>query len=86
MEAVASQNHGIQEITPLTPSEVAQETVMMGLRLAEGIKLNKHLLTHMNPTAITKFQNNGMMTIENDQMKLNFEGRKVLNYILGQLI
>ena len=52
MGQVESRGHGLAEVVPLTPAEEADEALLMGLRLAEGIDLDRlAALSGMSPGA-----------------------------------
>ena len=90
LEAVAEKEQGVQEIVNLNHGEIAQEIIIMGLRLAEGISLRNdygiELFDYLKPEAISKFKEAGLLSIDNNWLKLNFEGRKILNYIVAELL
>lgn len=72
----------------LSRAEQLEETIMLGLRKVEGIKLGyikKHFSIDLRMTkdqAIEKYQNLGLIKMENDYLSVTDDGMKVLNQII----
>ena len=79
----------LQEKIVLTPTEWAEEYLLMGLRIEEGISLSRfeeiggHIL---NQDMIENFVSDKLITYENDRLKVTASGRLVLNRITEKLL
>ena len=79
----------LQEKTVLTPTEWAEEYLLMGLRIEEGISLSRFKALSgdaLNQELIDDFVNDKLMTYENDRLKVTASGRLVLNRITEKLL
>jgi len=75
--------------TPLGTSDAATEYMLMGLRLAEGIDLDRYASlagTDLSPDVFTDLSDNGFIKVENRQLIVQDQGFMVLNAILRQLL
>ncbi len=75
-----------------TEEDILEETIMLGLRLKEGInlyalqeKFNVNLLK-IRKNEIEKFIQTGHATLENGRLSLTTKGFLISNYIIGELI
>jgi len=82
IDAVERQGHGTEETAILTPDEVREERLMMGLRLAEGIMLDAPL----EPARLDPLIEGGFLTLDGDRLKATPAGRQRLNAVLARLI
>ncbi|MBP9792051.1 MAG: coproporphyrinogen III oxidase [Rickettsiales bacterium] len=83
----------IQENAVLSIEEIAHESLLMGLRLKEGINLkdfqyrfDANLLDFLDKDQIELLINKKLMTHFNDRIYLKEKGRILINHILKQLI
>ncbi|MEZ5849949.1 MAG: radical SAM family heme chaperone HemW [Hyphomicrobiaceae bacterium] len=88
-EAVAKAGHGLVEDTALTAAEEADEMLLMGLRLAEGIDLGRlaRVTGHaLSGQRISELAGIGMLEGQgNSRIRATRAGRFVLNEIVRQL-
>ncbi|HEX4892536.1 MAG TPA: coproporphyrinogen III oxidase, partial [Hyphomicrobiaceae bacterium] len=86
---VETAGHGSIEDEPLSPAEVADEMLLMGLRLAEGVDLARLAgIGGVQPAAasIERLQRLGMLEWRgNGRLAATRAGRFVLNEIVRQL-
>jgi len=66
--------------------EQAIEYLMMGLRLAEGIDLNRYSDLAEKPLDTNDLVENGFLTRDGERLKATRQGRPVLNAILRELL
>ena len=93
MEAVEAGGHGTAKRTTLTPEEDHQETIMMGLRLREGINRqrfeNRFGLSFeeaVETTVLNDLVEAGYLTCDTHALRATSKGRQCLNAVLGQLL
>jgi oxygen-independent coproporphyrinogen-3 oxidase len=82
---VAMQGHGILEALPLTPAQQADEALIMGLRLGEGIDLDRlEAMSGLRPagTAIDTLAKLGLIAVSGARLSATREGRLVLNEVV----
>lgn len=83
--------HGLGE-TPreiVSPAEQGTEYVLMGLRLADGIDLARYALitgSPLDPDAISRLVNLGMIEMENLSLRATPRGRVLLNAVIADLV
>jgi putative oxygen-independent coproporphyrinogen III oxidase len=86
---VEADGHGATEMTALTPAEAADEMLLMGLRLDEGLDLARlAVTTGYTPShaAIADLTAIGMIEpLGNSRIRATGEGRFVLNAIVAKL-
>jgi oxygen-independent coproporphyrinogen-3 oxidase len=86
---VEAGSHGLAEITALSPAEEADEALLMGLRLAEGIDLGRlAALTGFAPgeAAIAELRGGGLVECEgNSRIRATAAGRVVLDRMVLRL-
>ena len=80
---VATAGHGTQADTVLGFHEIRDETVMMGLRLTEGIP---HAGLDLDPTRLAALADEGLLTIDATHIRATREGRARLNALLAHLL
>ena len=79
----------IQNTTELSPLEWAEEYLLMGLRINEGISLSRYaaLSGHDLPENILQdFINQGMLAIKEGRLSATQSGRLVLDYLTQKLL
>jgi oxygen-independent coproporphyrinogen-3 oxidase len=90
LSAVARNGHGIVEEAPLRPIEAADEALVMGLRLGEGVDASAvaerfGLRTIVDWHRVDRLVGSGHMKRDGSRIALTLEGRLVLDHILGQI-
>jgi len=93
IEAVARNGHGIEQEVSLAPQERAIEAMLMGLRLAEGIDLDRIATLGERPIdeltdrrAIDRLSAQGLLKLEDARLCATDTGMPVLNAILGEVV
>lgn len=92
LRQVMTQGQGIQTREPLTNKEVAEESLMMGLRLVDGMLLSdlqnitgniwSDLLDMVTLECLIQ---EGLVTLHDDKLAVTYPGRLLLNAIVGRL-
>ena len=90
LAALARDGHGIAEEAPLLPTEAADEALVMGLRLAEGIDAGAiaerfGLPSLVDWSRIERLVCSGHLTRQGTRVALSAEGRLLLDHILGEI-
>lgn len=73
----------------VSPTEQANEYLMMGLRLTEGIDLERFNQIGgrtLNPRTLKELQHMGMIEVESPYLKATRAGRLVLNAVIAELL
>ena len=73
---------------PISPHEQAQEYLLMGLRLRDGIDLERYRNlsgTAIDPVAIDHLIDLGMVTARNQSLSVTDQGLMVLNSVIAEL-
>ena len=93
LETVQQQGHGSEAQTLIHPSESAQEYLLMGLRLAEGIDLTNcktktglSAESLLDPQAITRLQNEGLIEKNDSVLRITQKGQLLTNSLIADLI
>jgi oxygen-independent coproporphyrinogen-3 oxidase len=93
IDAVARNGQGIEQEEPLTPRERAVEAMLMGLRLAEGIDLDRITTLGEQPIdqladglAIERLVAQGLLEQDGARLCATDAGMPVLNAILGDIV
>ena len=93
IEAVARNGHGIEQEDALTPRERAVEAMLMGLRLAEGIDLDRISTLGERPIgeladvlAIERLATQGLLEHDGKRLRATDAGMPVLNAILSEVV
>jgi oxygen-independent coproporphyrinogen-3 oxidase len=89
-ERVLASGHGMIEFQPLTPREIADEMLIMGLRLAEGFDLARLAAATgwaPSPSAISELAAAGLIDLDRTAHRITVTpaGRPVLNRIVLEL-
>ncbi len=82
---VLREGHGCAERCELTPLEQAEETVLMGLRLREGLDVQRlQARTGYGPTpaGVAALAEEGLLALEGGRLLVSGRGRLVLNAIV----
>ena len=90
LAAVARTGHGILEEASLSPREAADEALVMGLRLAEGIDVQVTAARLgvdriVDRVAVSTLTNSGHLEQGDGRLRATAAGRLVLNHILAQI-
>ena len=89
MANVAEHNHGILERETLSPASWAEEYLLMGMRITEGISLrrHKHISGHnLSPEKIVQYELAGLLSHDGDQLSATAKGRMVLDTLCHELL
>lgn len=92
LEAVERAGHGSAEARRLAPGEQAEEMLMMGLRLHEGVNLARfsertglNLEQAIRPGALKRLSDGGLLSHDGQNLRATATGRAVLNSLLPEL-
>jgi oxygen-independent coproporphyrinogen-3 oxidase len=93
LSAVARNGHGLESEEPLTPSMRAEEALLMGLRLGEGIDLARVADRTglgrdaiVDISAIDRLAGHGLIIREGDRLTVQEPGMLLLNGILAEIV
>jgi oxygen-independent coproporphyrinogen-3 oxidase len=84
LKGLARNGHGIVEETPLSPHDQALETLLMGLRLREGVAL-VDVQTAIDPTGLRRMEKQGLVTLQDGRLAVAPSGMLLLDAILAEL-
>ncbi len=82
LNAVARNGHGIESEEPLTPEVQADEALLMGLRLEEGVDLARVVI---DDRAATRLQAQGFVSSDGQRLQATQRGMLVLNRVIAEL-
>jgi len=89
LSALSRNGHAIAEEAPLTAREAADEALVMGLRLAEGIDMTsleqRFGVPLIDRTAAERLVGSGHLMIDGDRLSTTAAGRLVLDRILAEI-
>ena len=85
VDGVERAGHGTEDVTALTPEEVREEMLMMGLRLTEGIPLAE-LDEPLDPVRLEPLIVGGFLLIDKERLRPTAAGRQRLNAVLTRLL
>lgn len=86
--AVEAEGHGVVEETSLTDAEQADEMLLMGLRLKEGVDLARHARLGGRPIdegRIAALEAEGLVVREDGRLRVTAKGFPVLNAVIVAL-
>ena len=89
LAAVAREGHAVVEEETIAPADQADEHALMGLRLAEGIALDRHALLAGRPipeARIATLEAEGLVARRGRRLAATARGRIVLNKVIGDLL
>jgi oxygen-independent coproporphyrinogen-3 oxidase len=93
LAALARNGHGLVEETPLDPRERAIESLLMGLRLSEGVDLGRiadrtglALDRLIDQQAAARLQRHGLLSLQGDHLKVTSAGILLLDSILTEIV
>ena len=85
LSAVTRNGHGIESEHTLGSQERATEALLMGLRLEEGVPLER-VAEALDPRAADRLRNLGLLADDPDRLRATPAGMLVLNSLLAELI
>jgi oxygen-independent coproporphyrinogen-3 oxidase len=89
LSGLARNGHGIAEEAPLTAREAADEALVMGLRLADGIDIGlleqRFEVPLIDRTAAERLVGSGHLMLDGDRLSTTAAGRLVLDRILAEI-
>ena len=89
LSAIARNAHGIAEEAPLSPVESADEALVMGLRLREGVDVAALLarfgVAPVDWARVERLAGSGHLTRDDARIAVTSSGRLVLDSILGEI-
>jgi len=93
LDAVERDGHATRQRDEIATAERLNEMTMMGLRLAEGIPLERFCAESglpfdqtLDPRKLTRLIEGGFLAIEAERLRATPEGRARLNAVLGELL
>ncbi len=87
-QRVTAGGHGIVSDTRVTPEEQASEYLLMGLRIAEGIDLDRFARLagrEIDSSKIAGLKSMGLIKREGQRLRATADGRKLLNAVIAEL-
>jgi putative oxygen-independent coproporphyrinogen III oxidase len=89
LAGLARNGHGLVEEAPLSPAEAADEALVMGLRLAEGVDIGAiELRFGRNPVdwdSVDRLARSGHLQRSGARIRLTSRGRLLLDHLLGEI-
>jgi oxygen-independent coproporphyrinogen-3 oxidase len=92
LESVEDAGHAIDIVTEDGPADSIAESLMMGLRLAEGVSIPAlearyaSRAAHLDETALDRLVESGLVKIDGAQLRVTPAGRLLLDGILADLL
>jgi putative oxygen-independent coproporphyrinogen III oxidase len=89
ISAVKANQHGIDSQIEDDQAEFAREIILMGLRLSSGINLPEWLVGNtefINVTWLQQFKEDGLLTFNQNHLRVTHKGRVHLNSIISRLL
>jgi len=93
LSSVEKQGHGLEEFTPLSSEERAEELLLSGLRLTDGINLTSFnnligndVYQTINNEQLTKLIDMGMVEVSHNHLRTTTQGTLLIDSILGKLL
>ena len=93
MERVRQQGHGAHEMEAITPEQRGREMLMMGLRLPEGVSLDKFAMEtgknfsdFINANQLKLLLEEGLLEVSGTTLAATRAGRQRLNAVLSFLL
>jgi putative oxygen-independent coproporphyrinogen III oxidase len=85
LEKVENEGHATAKQTPLTTNGRAEEIIMTGLRLSEGIEAER-FKSFLNSNALLRLKEDGFLVMEDGILRTTDTGQLCLNSVLGELL
>ena len=92
LDDVATKGEALDQSRPDSAFDTASEIMMMGLRLDEGVDLNRlqrlpgYDASWIDKNDLTRLADAGLVTLRGDMLQLTPSGRPVINAVLGTLL
>lgn len=86
LAAVEATGEGLDEIEPLTEREAAEERVMLGLRVAEGLPEAALAPLTLEPGALEGLIDHGLLRRDGERIAATAQGRLVLDRVIAALL
>ncbi len=87
-ELVHSQGHGIVSETVVPPADQASEYLLMGLRIGEGIDLDRYATLagrEIDSSKLAGMKSMGLIKRQGQRLMTTADGRKLLNAVIAEL-
>ena len=87
-ELVSARGHGIASDVVVTPPEQASEYLLMGLRVTEGINLDRYAALagrEIDSSKIAGMKSMGLIKRQGQRLMATADGRKLLNAVIAEL-
>ena len=93
LESVAAKGHGINTLEALANESIAEEYLLMGLRIKEGINIKSFpektgydLFEVINKNKLENFVTEGLLELSADHMRASKSGMLVLDKLTAELL
>jgi putative oxygen-independent coproporphyrinogen III oxidase len=86
LAAVARDGHGIVEEQAVCDRERDAETLLMGLRLSEGVDLRRIGADSLDGAAVERLAGQGLIVVEDHRLRATSAGRLLLDAILTEIV
>jgi len=91
LAAISRNGHGLQQEDVLAPTEQVTETLLMGLRLSEGVDLARlrkrtGITTLVDRRAVATLEAHGLIEYLEDRLRVTEAGMLVLDSILSEIV
>ena len=93
LKALARGGHGIEEELEVTPSEQASEALLMGLRLREGVDLERiaalggrEIDLLLDLPAVERLASHGLLVLQENRLRATAAGMLLLDAILAEIV
>ena len=86
LSGIDRNGHGLVEELPLSDDERAHEAILMGLRLAEGLRLTPALEKRLDQRAIARLADQGMIEPTPERLTVTPAGMLLLDAILAEIV
>jgi oxygen-independent coproporphyrinogen-3 oxidase len=89
LTSVGANNHGLETSEPVSANEQGDELMLMGLRLKEGVSLERYerLSGHaLDEARLDGLVGQGLLTHKENRIAATADGRLLLNGVLGRLL
>ena len=85
-DSVKENGHGLKSVSCESEKQATSEILMMGLRLSEGVSLERIPQAHINQNALDKLAEDDFIMMENERIRIAPHGIPLINSILNTLI
>jgi oxygen-independent coproporphyrinogen-3 oxidase len=84
LAALARNGHGISEEVEIAPADQASEALLMGLRLREGVELER-VRGAVDLAAVHRLERHGLLSADGSRLRVTPDGMLLLNRILAEI-